>query len=146
MNGGIRDCEASGEELLQGIAPWSTGQELSGDPIQSMMYSELLEEVLRNWQKLGDVFRGVELDEAAVEGYEELVGKVTQLSGFVSTSFSRRVAERFGNVLMVIHSKGRPCFSDAAAIPSEREVLFRRDKGVFLIESVKRQCGKWVIE
>jgi hypothetical protein len=158
LNDGYRNWVESGECFLREIAPeidpklsglyWGWRYSAVPDHLEHLgFFCTLLRQVLRDWPKLGevDVFRGAELDDPAIELYRDYVGCWIQWHGFVSTSLSRRVAERFGNVLFVIHSKNRPLISDAAALSSEREVLFR-DGELVLVEGVTIERGRVVIE
>jgi hypothetical protein len=77
----------------------------------------------------------------AIEEYAEHVGDVVRWPGLVSTSLSRRVAARFGNVLFVIHAAACACIADAAAHRHEREVLFR-PRSAFVILRVTRLAGR----
>jgi ankyrin repeat protein len=59
---------------------------------------------------------------------------------------SRPVAERFGNVLFVIHATECPCIAEASAHPYEGEVLFP-EQSYFLVDGVTREpSGRVVIE
>jgi ankyrin repeat protein len=114
-------------------------------------YSVLLQQALLRWpRRLGkiDVYRGVDLGEDDVDAYRERVGRVVSWVGFASTSRSRRVAERFGTVLFVIHTRDRPDVCGVAALPGEQEVLFGRGTCAFVIEGVTSdpRTGRTVIE
>jgi hypothetical protein len=74
----------------------------------------------------------------------ERVGKAV-FWGVASTSRSRDVAERFGNVPYVIHTRARPYIGDVEVdVPvfrSEQEVLLARGTCRFVIEGVTTDRG-----
>jgi hypothetical protein len=114
-------------------------------------YVTLLEQALLRWpQRLGevDLYRGVDLDEDEVDAYRERIGQRVGWAGFASTSLSRGVAERFGSVLFVIHTRNRPYVGDAAVFSREREVLFANRTCAFIVEGVTtdQRTGRGVIE
>jgi ankyrin repeat protein len=102
-------------------------------------YFILLEHALLRWpERVGEieVYRGVELGEDDIERYRERVGKRVAWAGFASTSRSRRIAERFGNVVFVIHTRDRPYVGAVSVLRKEREVLFANRTCTFVIEGV----------
>jgi hypothetical protein len=151
LNRAIRAYEDNAEPFLLGIEP-DLGLGTAGkirrfvpDGFGSLAcYYELLQQVLLEWPKSvpkdGKVYRGVEMDSDAIEEYAEHLGDVVRWPGLVSTSLSRRVAARFGNVLFVIHVAACACIADAAAHRHEREVLFLPGSS-FVILRVTRGDG-----
>jgi hypothetical protein len=111
-------------------------------------YYLLLQQVLLAWPKSdpADVFRGVEMDVDTIEEYAEHVGDVVRWGGLISTSLLRRVAERFGNVLFVIHAAACTCIADAAAHRREREVLFLPGSCFVILRVTRDSRGRAEIE
>jgi ankyrin repeat protein len=168
MNTGLREYEYMGDDTFRYIeSDWSESgadereivglmyarmRRTAGGGHESLaLYSGLLEHALLRWrQRLGgmDVYRGVDLDEDEIDTYREKVGNTVDWAGFASTSTLRRVAERFGNVLFVIHTNDRPYIGDVAVIGREQEVLFGSGTCTFVIEGVTTdsRTGRTVIE
>jgi hypothetical protein len=108
-------------------------------------YGVLLEQALLRWpQRVGEVgvYRGVDLVDDEIDTYREWIGKMVVWDGFASTPLSRRAAQRFGNVLFVIHTRDRPYIGAAAVFSREQEVLFAKRTCSFIIEGVTTDPGR----
>jgi hypothetical protein len=155
LNRAIREYDDSAEYFLRSLEP-DLGLGMAAkfgsfvpDGFRSLAcYYTLLEQVLREWPKLGpkDVYRGMQMDSGAIEEYAEHVGDVVRWSGLVSTSLSRRVAARFGNVLFVFHAADCACIADAAAHRAEREVLLLPDSYFVILRVTRDSFGGAEIE
>jgi hypothetical protein len=155
LNRAIREDEENAEPFLSnlepdlGLGPFAKIRSLAPEGFGSLAcYYQVLQEVVMQWPRSGpkDVFRGVELDSDTIGEYAEHVGDVVRWSGLVSTSYSRRVAARFGNVLFVIHAAACACIADAAAHHHEREVLFLPGSCFVILRVTRDSFGDAEIE
>jgi hypothetical protein len=114
--------------------------------LQPLAFYVLLDLVVRNWDsKVGEVvvYRGVMLDEEAVDAYR--TADIVKWNSFASASLSVRVARRFGNVLFRIHTHDCACIARAAALPREQEVLFPMGRR-FRVMNIVTESGRIEIE
>jgi hypothetical protein len=101
----------------------------------------------------GELYRGAQLDDQAIESYKKAVGLIKTWDAFSSTSKNRKKAEAFGNVLFIINRDKSTRYrfsgmdvSSMSHYPEEEEVLIRATRN-FIVEKVEKDniTGKhWI--